>query len=169
MKSALVFLTLCAAGLQAQMPKVASDPFASLSFLVGTWSAQARGSNGAAAVGSYSFDMELGNHVLARHSSTGECKGPADYDCGHSDLLYVYAEGRALKAIFFDNEGHVIHYDVSVPEPNTVMFLSDASAPGPLFRLMYVLKDGVMSGKFQMEMPGQTEWKSYLEWSGGKK
>jgi hypothetical protein len=169
MKIALMFLALCAGSLQAQAPKAASDPFAPLAFLVGTWGAQAQGSGGAAATGSYSFDLELGNHVLARHSATGECKGPSDYDCGHSDLLYVYAEGRGLKAIFFDNEGHVIHYDVSVPEPNAVVFVSDAAVPGPLFRLMYVLKDGVMSGKFQMEMPGQTEWKSYLEWSGGKK
>lgn len=169
MKTALILLALCAASLQAQTPKPASDPFASVSFLVGTWSAQAQGSTGAAATGAYSFGMELGNHVLARHSSTGGCKGPADYDCGHSDLLYVYAEGRGLKAIFFDNEGHVIHYDVSVPEPNTAVFLSDAAVPGPMFRLTYTLKDGVMSGKFQMQMPGQTEWKSYLEWSGAKK
>jgi uncharacterized protein YaiE (UPF0345 family) len=27
----------------------------------------------------------------------------------------------------------------------------------------------VMSGKFQMKMPGQPDWKTYLEWSGGKK
>jgi len=26
-----------------------------------------------------------------------------------------------------------------------------------------------MSGKFQMQMPGQGGWKSYLEWSGAKK
>jgi hypothetical protein len=25
-----------------------------------------------------------------------------------------------------------------------------------------------MAGKFQMQPPGQTEWRSYLEWSGGK-
>jgi hypothetical protein len=29
------------------------------------------------------------------------------------------------------------------------------------------LKDGVMSGKFQMRMPGQADFKSYLEWTGG--
>jgi hypothetical protein len=34
---------------------------------------------------------------------------------------------------------------------------------------VYELKGDVMFGKFQMHMPGQTEWKSYLEWSGAKK
>jgi hypothetical protein len=31
------------------------------------------------------------------------------------------------------------------------------------------LKGAIMAGKFQMQMPGQTDWKSYLEWSGGRK
>ena len=74
--------------------------------------------------------------------------------------------GQPLKAIYFDNEGHVIHYDVSTPTATTVMFLSDPATPGPQFRLVYEKKDSVMFGKFQMHMPGQTDWKSYLEWSG---
>ncbi len=68
-----------------------------------------------------------------------ECKGPAGFDCEHGDFLYVYqdAPGQPYKAIYFDNEGHVIHYDVSTPTPTTAIFLSDASKPGPQFRLIY--------------------------------
>ena len=50
-----------------------------------------------------------------------------------------------------------------------MVFLSEASQPGPQFRLTYDLKGGVMQGKFQVRMPGGLEWRSYLEWSGGKK
>ena len=75
-------------------------------------------------------------------------------------------ENQPLKAIYFDNEGHVIHYDVSTPDSTTAIFLSETSPSAPQFRLVYVLKDAVMSGKSQMRMPGQMEWKSYLEWSG---
>ena len=84
-------------------------------------------------------------------------------------MLYVYedAPGQALKAIYFDNEGHVIHYNVSTPAAGKVEFLSEASQ-GPQFRLTYELIGPLMTGKFQMRMPGQTEWKSYLEWSGTK-
>lgn len=128
----------------------------------------AGGSTGAAAAGTYVFRKELNGHILARHSSSDSCKGPADFDCDHHDLLYVYPEGGLLKAIYFDGEGHVIHYEVSTPGISTAVFLSSATQPGPQFRLTYERKETVMSGKFQMHMPGQTEWKSYLEWSGPK-
>jgi hypothetical protein len=115
--------------------------------------------------------MELSGHVLARHSTVAGCKAPADFNCEHLDLLYIYPDGpaRKLNAIYFDNEGHVLHYDVSAPGPNSAVFLSDSALPGPQFRLSYELKDAMLSGKFQMRMSGQTEWKSYLEWSGGRK
>jgi hypothetical protein len=150
----------------------APDPFQALKFLEKTWEAKTQGGGEVKTSGIYTFRRELGGHVLARHSTSDPgCKAPAAFDCEHGDLLYVYADapGQPLKAIYFDNEGHVIHYDVSTPKPNTVVFLSDTSVPGPQFRLIYELKEGSMTGKFQMHMPGQAEWKSYLEWSGSKK
>ena len=149
-----------------------TGPWAALGFLEGTWAAHTQGgSAGAQSNGTYTFKSELKHHVLVRRSGAAACKGPADYDCDHSDVLYVYrdAENQPLQAIYFDNEGHVIHYGVSTPDSTTAMFVSDASPSGPQFRLVYELKDAVMSGKFQMRMPGQAEWKSYLEWSGAKK
>jgi hypothetical protein len=149
-----------------------ADPWKALTFLEGTWDAHAQaGSAGAQSNGTYTFKSELKHHVLVRRSDSAACKGPASFDCEHRDVLYVYqeAENQPLMAIYFDNEGHVIHYAVSTPDSTTAMFMSEASPSGPQFRLIYVLKDAVMSGKFQMRMPGQTEWKSYLEWSGAKK
>ena len=150
----------------------AIDPWRSLQFLIGTWEAHTQGgSAGAAGAGTYTFQTELRNHVLVRHSSSEKCKGPADFDCEHSDLLYIYQEapGQAYKGIYFDNEGHVIHYDVSVPTSSTVILLSESSRPGPQFRIIYELKGATMYGKFQMCAPGQTEFHSYLEWSGPKR
>jgi len=143
-----------------------------LEFLIGTWEAKNQGgSSGATTSGTYSFQMELRDHVLARHSSGSDCKGPADFDCEHGDLLYVFqdAPGQPYKAIYFDNEGHVFHYDVSTPTPTSAVFLSSPSQPGPQFRLSYELNGSIMYGKFQMRMVGQAEFKSYLEWSGEKK
>ena len=148
------------------------DPWNAVSFLQGTWGAEIRGgAAGARGMSTYTFKAELKHHVISRTSAApATCKGPEDFDCGHSDLLYIYQEGadQPLKAIYFDNEGHVIHYDVSTPQPSTAIFISEASASGPQFRLMYQLRNAIMSGEFQMRMPGQTEWKSYLEWSGPK-
>ena len=148
------------------------DPWASLHFLIGTWEAKTTGGSARAqGAGNYSFQLKLAGHLLARHSGGGSCKGPEDYNCNHADLLYLYPEGPAgaLRAIYFDNEGHVIHYTVSVPEAGTVVLLSDANQPGPQFRLTYELSGGVMAGKFQMRMPGQADFTSYLEWSGRHK
>jgi hypothetical protein len=149
----------------------APDPFKSLSFLEQNWEANTNGYGGVKSSGTYTFRRELGGHILARRSTSEvACKGPADFDCGHGDMLYVYedAPGQPLRAIYFDNEGHVIHYAVSTPTPTSVVFLSEPG-PGPQFRLSYELKDSLLVGKFQSLMPGQKEWKSYLEWSGPKK
>lgn len=151
----------------------AADPWKALAFLEGTWDAHTQaGSAGAQSNGQYTFKPELKNRVLVRsNESYTACNGPPSFDCEHNDVLYVYqeADNQPLKAIYFDNEGHVIHYDVSTPDATTAIFLSAASPSGPQFRLVYELKNAVMSGKFQMRMPGQAEWKSYLEWSGAKR
>lgn len=163
----LLFLPVPAGG----QSKPAADPFQALRFLEQNWEANTGGVGGIKATGTYAFRRELGGHVLARHS-TGDaaCKGPANFDCEHGDILYVFQDAPGqLKAIYFDNEGHVIHYDVSTPSSTSVVFLSEASRPGPQFRLTYELKNSVLFGKFQSRMPGDSEWKSYLEWSGPKR
>jgi len=175
LKILAVFILLCVSGpftRDASAAEPAADPWKSLHFLMGTWEAKTQGgSANATGSGTYTFQPELRNHILARHSSSEACKGPADYNCEHGDLLYVYqdASAQSYKAIYFDNEGHVIYYDVSVPTAYSVIFLSDPSRPGPQFRLSYELKGLNLSGKFQLRLPGQAEFKSYLEWSGAKK
>jgi hypothetical protein len=172
MKLTKLALLLCCLPMAAQTaPSAAPASFKSLSFLEGTWEARTAENGAVKASGLYAFKSELGGHVLARHSSTDpNCKGPASFDCAHGDLLYIFqdGEGQPLKAIYFDNEGHVIHYTVTTPTPTSAVFLSEPG-PGPQFRLVYELKDASMNGKFQMQMPGQSEWRSYLEWSGAKK
>lgn len=147
------------------------DPWQSIQFVEGTWEAHTAGGGAAAeALGWYSFTKELKGHVLARHGEVSGCKPPKEFECQHTDLLYVYQElpGQPLAAIYLDNEGHVLHYEVSVPAADSVMFLS-VDDGGPQFRLTYHLENGVMSGKFQMRAPGQQDWNSYLEWSGKRK
>ncbi|MDE1155044.1 MAG: hypothetical protein PW735_04860 [Acidobacteriaceae bacterium] len=163
----LLAATICALPACAQTQPEPS-PWKPLEFLLGTWEAHASGAAGADSIGSYTFGYELKNHVLARHSKAGSCKGPANFNCSHSDLFYVYEEDSGLKAIYFDNEGHVIHYVVSSPQPGTAVFLSNASAAGPRFRLTYVLHGSVMEGTFELQMPGQSAWHPYLTWTGQK-
>ena len=175
MKTLVTVAALLALALVQNDPALSAsaNPWKALAFLEGTWDAHAQGgAAGAESDGKYTFKPELKHHVLVRSSEAyAACKGPASFDCKHSDVLYVYqeAENQPLKAIYFDNEGHVIHYDVSTPNPTTAIFISEASTSAPQFRLIYELNNAVMSGKFQIRMPGQAEWKSYLEWSGAKR
>jgi hypothetical protein len=139
-----------------------------LHILIGTWQAQtsAQGSAGAQSLGTYTFQYDLNGNVITRTSSTDTCKGPSNFDCQHHDTLTIYRDtaDTTPHALYADSEGHVIHYNVSAPDPNTVILLSNT--PGPKFRLVYHLESGVMSGKFQFAPPGSSEFKSYLEWSG---
>jgi hypothetical protein len=161
---ALAFLTLSA---HAQTNP---DPFAPIQFLKGTWEAKGAGPGGVSTTGTYTFAPDLKNHILARTGPpNASCTGPSSFDCDHGDMLYVYPEAGTLRAIYFDNEGHVIHYAVTTPTPTSVVFLSDVGQPGPQFRLTYELKSGIMTGRFQMHMPGAPDWTTYLEWSGAKK
>ena len=166
-------VVLCSVPLLAQAPHnpAGADPFSSLAFLEGTWDANVQNNTAIQQAGRYTFDRELNGHVLARHATTDPgCKAPTSFDCSHNDLLYVFQEtpGGSLKADYFDSEGHVIHYDVTTPTPTSVVFLS-TPGPGPQFRLSYELSGKTMTGKFQMHMPGQGDWRTYLEWSGSRK
>ena len=168
-----VVAVLCSGPLLAQAPQntANADQFSSLAFLEGTWDANVQNNAAIQQAGLYTFDRELSGHVMARHATNDPgCKAPTSFACSHSDLLYVFQEmpGSALKADYFDSEGHVIHYDVTTPTPTSVVFLS-TPGPGPQFKLSYELSGKVMTGRFQVHMPGQGDWRTYLEWSGSRK
>ena len=104
-KRLIAGVTFCAIALaQGSRQTPAADPWKALRFLLGSWEAKTKGgSAGAAASGTYTFRLELRGHILARHSAGAGCTGPADFDCEHGDLLYLYqdAAGQSLKAIYF--------------------------------------------------------------------
>jgi len=144
-----------------------------LHLLIGTWQAHT-GSVGIAKAdvsGAYTFREDLDGHAIVRTSTADTCASPQPFDCKHNDLLTLYPDGPdQVTALYLDSEGHVIHYAVTTPDANTVIFQSAASdKPGPNFRLLYHRTGNSMEGKFQIAPPGSSEFKSYLEWSGSKK
>jgi hypothetical protein len=175
----LVFAT-CVLQAAAQTPAPPTpDPLAPLNFLLGTWIAAtgATGSSGGQIVGTYTFSRDLGGHAMQRTGTVAACKGPQDFDCNHHDQLTVFPDANALAAhhssllaLYLDNEGHVIYYTISLPDPHTAVFDSQGPKTMPKFRLIYHLEGtgakAVMSGKFQFAPPGSDDFHSYLEWSG---
>ncbi len=85
-------------------------------------------------------------------------------------IIYPGSAGVLFRAVYFDNEGHVIQYAVSFPRsPRSVTFETDSAGPGPRFRMTYALKaDGELENVFWIAPPGG-EFKVYVQGSLRKK
>jgi hypothetical protein len=171
MRKLIFVVLLLASALIAQtaLPKPGSaPPFGDIDFLLGDWTGTGGGQPGQATAGEASFHLELNGQILVRRSFSEYGKER------HDDLLIVYRDqpSAAPRAIYFDSEGHTIHYSITtatVGGHKSVTFDSDPSQPGPRFRLSYVQTDKGVNGKFEMLMPGATEYKTYLAWTSVKK
>ncbi len=135
----------------------APDPWAGWQFLLGTFDAgQSSGAPGSASSGSFTLASDLNGNVLVR-------KNHADYPASkdhsafsHDDLMIVWHEGTAAKALYTDSEGHVIHYSATLSgDGKQIVFLSDNSA-GPQYRLTYDdLGSGAVRILFEVAPPAR--------------
>ncbi len=138
------------------------DPFAGLAFLVGEWTATGGGGKpGEGVQGGFTIRPDLGGAVLVRRNRAeyaprpGQARGEV-----HEDLMVIHPEGGALKATYFDNEGHVIRYAVTA-EGGRAVFESEPG-PGPRFRLVYQRTGGnEVSITFLIAPPGK-EFQAYV-------
>ena len=158
---------------RAAAPPVAGAPagLAPLAFLVGEWPATGTGQPGAG-TGTATFARSLQDKVIVR-TSFADYPAAGDKPASrHDDLMVIYAApGGGARADYYDSEGHVIRYAVQSPAPGQALFLSDAVAGGPRFRLAYTLTaPGVLKGEFAIAPPGAPEaFKPYLTWESHKK
>lgn len=148
---------LCAA-LAVQAP----DPLAPLRPLAGNWVGEGGGDPGKG-TGAFTFAFRLGGRVLVREAWAAYPAQGGRPATRHEDLMTVYEEGGALKAMYWDNEGHVIPYAVAA-SGGVVTFTSPAGA-GPRFRLTYRLKaHDLVTVTFAIAPPGQPEaFRTYVE------
>jgi hypothetical protein len=133
----------------------AADPFSGLQFLVGAWKGAGGGKPGDGS-GQFTFKPDLGGKVLLRRNFAEYPPRPGEKQgARHDDLMVVYPAGGALKAHYYDNEGHVIRYVVTTAANKTATFESEAG-PGPRFKLVYEQKDaGTVGIGFSIAPPGK--------------
>ena len=148
---------MCAA---AALAEDAAARWKQLEFLAGTWVTKGDSELGRAE-GSSTFAFELGGQILVRRSWV-KYSGGRGAGTRHDDLLIVYAEGPAFRAIYFDGEGHVIRYSVAIPSPGVAVLESEASGPGPRFRLTHAVQGREMQTKFEIAPPGGSGYKTYV-------
>jgi len=130
-----------------------------LQFLIGSWSSPVSGQPGQGVSGSTTFSYDLDKNIIVRKSRAefapepGETKGLV-----HEDLLVIYQQDGESKsrAIYFDNEGHIIHYTLTFPDKQpAVVFESEASRTSPQARLVYeTTADGGLVTEFFVAAPG---------------
>jgi hypothetical protein len=79
-------------------------------------------------------------------------------------VVYKNQEGNPAKAIYFDNESHVIRYNITYADRKIVL-TSEPNPATPRFRLVYeLLEDSLVNIRFEMAMPNAPEeFKLYLE------
>ena len=147
-------------------PQAKADEWGAFRFLLGDWVGEGSGQPGEGS-GTFSFRFDLENKVLVRrdHSEYPAAQGrPAIV---HDGLMIVYPRPGhdGVVAIYFDNEGHVIQYQVGVErEGNTVVFVSEPAAAAPRFRLSYDrMTNDTVNVEFEIAPPGQPDaFKRYV-------
>jgi hypothetical protein len=169
----ILIAIFCVSACFSQPPTKPDNPWALLSFLLGDWTGEGTGQPGQA-TGGFSFLPDLEKNVLVR-------KNRADYPAtkdraafSHTDLMIVYREPGAVKlrAIYFDSEGHVIHYTVDPSaDGNAVQFLSDPSTSNPRYRLTYTKTGADTVGiQFEIAVPAKPDsFTTYIQATARRK
>ncbi len=134
--------------------------------LAGRWVGEGSGQPGAG-TGWFEFAPALGGKILVRRNHA-EYPATAERPAfTHDDLMVVYSggSGEAERAIYFDNEGHVIRYEARwSPEGKVLTFLSEPDAGAPRYRLTYrMLSAEELALSFEIAPPDRPEaFKTYI-------
>ncbi len=156
---------------QGPPPKPEWGPWAAL---VGTWVAEdSKGQPGQASAGEFSFEYQLDQRILVRRNFA---EYPASTDrpaIRHDDLVVMYpGNGSALRATYWDNEGHLIEYATEILDNGNVLrWVSAPSPQAPRFRFTYRrLSEKRLAIRFEMAPPGKPdEFATYVEATVRKK
>jgi len=146
------------------VPTLAQEPAAkpdwtAWQFLLGEWIGEGSARDPGQGTGRFSFSFNLQERILVRKNHV---EFPPTFSRAvsvHDDLLVVFGQaGGATRALYDDNEGHVILYDATAWRDSTAAFLSDPSPAAPRFRLSYATagRDTLIIA-FEIAPPGQSD------------
>lgn len=132
-------------------------------WLTGEWKGEGSGKPGQG-TGVFTFTSDLNREIIIRKSHTDFPAANGKPAFVHEDLLIVYSgpSGKEDKAIYFDNEGHTISYNISYKD-NSIVLTSEKVTGTPVFRLVYTPVDNrTVNTSFEMPQDGET-YSKYIE------
>lgn len=117
-----------------------ASPWKDWQMLIGEWVAdEAHGQPGSPASSSFSLRPELDGKVLVRRDRSDYPAAQGRPAFTHEGLMIIYQDpaAKAFRASSFDNEGHVIEYDVDIAPGTRIVFTSPLKPETPRYRLVY--------------------------------
>lgn len=133
--------------------------------LAGEWKGEGTGKPGEGQ-GGFSFTPDLQDRIITRRNWA---EYPATKDRGasrHEDLMILFRDADQVRAVYFDNEGHVIHYEVRAGAGGkAITFVSEPSTAAPRYRLTNELEaPDRMKIRFEVAPPGKPDqFATYIE------
>jgi hypothetical protein len=134
-------------------------------WLVGDWVGEGSGAPGQG-TGWFSFLPDLHGKILVRKSHSEYPATKDKPEIIHDDMMIIYLDiaNQPAKAIYFDNEGHIIDYTITFSE-KAIVFTSNKTQSAPIFRLTYVpLDKETVDVKFEMSRDGE----NFVTYTEGK-
>jgi len=132
-------------------------------WLMGEWTGEGGGQPGQGS-GTFSFAFDLDKNIIVRKSHSEYPASENRPAVIHDDLMIIYLDFNEspTKAIYFDNEGHVIDYSITYGDKSVIMTSKKMSGV-PVFRLTYtLLDDEKVNTKFEMSQDGEN-FMTYVE------
>ncbi|MEI8203016.1 MAG: hypothetical protein WCH34_08400 [Bacteroidota bacterium] len=146
-----------------------SPNFEKWNSLIGTWIGDGNGKPGQG-VGSFTFSLDLDKNILIRKSHTLIFATKDKKEAVHDDLMIIYGDssGFPARAIYFDNEQHVINYNIDYSNGNIIL-TSEKKTGVPQFRLTYSFLDKeTLHAKFDISPTGDSFF-TYIEGNSKRK
>ncbi|NVO20233.1 MAG: hypothetical protein HXX13_11060 [Bacteroidetes bacterium] len=139
-------------------------------YLVGEWKGEGTGKPGEG-IGTFSINKDLSDKILVKKGHTEFPPIGLEAGYNHDDLMIVSLDfnGNPNQSIYFDNEGHTIHYAIVYTE-NEIVFTSEAIPNLPRFQLKYQkLGEKKVNIIFAIASPqSPEEFKTYIEGKSNK-
>jgi hypothetical protein len=122
-------------------------------YLIGEWVGSGGGSGSGQGEGSSVFRYDLDSNVIIRENYAHYPAQNNKPEYTHKDLMVIYWQAATPRAIYIDNEKHVINYNIELKE-NKLVLTSEEIKGTPQFRMTYdKLDNGRINLTFEIAPP----------------